>query len=46
LQQKYQDALRFAHHAGKLDFFITMTANPKWEEVMRELEPGESASST
>jgi hypothetical protein len=26
----------------KPDFFITMTCNPKWEEITKELRPGET----
>ncbi|KAL5704761.1 DNA helicase [Ranunculus cassubicifolius] len=28
---------------GKPDFFITMTCNPNWEEILRELHPGENS---
>ena len=29
---------------GKPDLFITMTCNPKWPEITRELLPGQSAA--
>jgi ATP-dependent DNA helicase PIF1 len=29
---------------GKPDLFITMTCNPKWQEIRRELLPGQQAS--
>ena len=29
---------------GKPDYFITMTANPNWKEITRNLRPGESAA--
>jgi hypothetical protein len=29
---------------GKLDLFITMTCNPKWEEIISALKPGEIAN--
>ena len=34
---KTQDALSYVRVYGKPDLFITMTANPKWEEIKREL---------
>ena len=30
---------------GKPSFFITFTANPNWDEVTRQLEPGQTAES-
>ncbi|XP_062208940.1 uncharacterized protein LOC133910622 [Phragmites australis] len=27
---------------GKPDIFLTMTCNPNWEEILRELEPGQT----
>jgi hypothetical protein len=39
--QLYQDALAIGRAHGKIDFFITVTANPAWPEITRELLPGE-----
>jgi hypothetical protein len=32
-QQRFQDAMAIARHYKKIDLFITMTANPKWDEI-------------
>ena len=42
-QQRYQDAMAIARHFRKIDLFITMTANPNWDEVTRELFPGQTS---
>ena len=42
-QQRYQDAMAIARHFKHIDLFITMTANPKWEEITRELFPGQAS---
>ena len=39
----YQDAMAIAGRFTKPHLFITKTANPKWEEVQRELLPGQNA---
>lgn len=39
--QKCQDSMTLLSNIGKQDLFITMTANPKWEEILSELEPGQ-----
>ena len=33
MQQYYQDAMAIMRSTGKPDLFITMTCNPKWEEL-------------
>jgi hypothetical protein len=38
--QCYQYAMAIVRKFGKPDLFITMTCNPQWEEIQRELEPG------
>jgi hypothetical protein len=38
--QCYQDAMAIVRRFGKPDLFITMTCNPKWKEVVDELEEG------
>jgi hypothetical protein len=40
----YQNAMAIAAKYGKPDYFITMTCNPKWDEITHELKPGETAS--
>ena len=42
--QLYQDSLAIAHFCGKPDFFLTMTANPQWPEIQRELLPRQTPS--
>jgi hypothetical protein len=40
--QNYQDAIGICRFFGnKVDYFITMTANPKWKEVQDNLLPGQ-----
>jgi hypothetical protein len=39
--QLYQDSLALARFFSKPDFFLTITANPNWEEITRELLPGQ-----
>ena len=43
LQQQYQDAMTIARFFQKIDLFITMTANPSWDEISRELLPGQTS---
>jgi hypothetical protein len=42
-QQRYQDAMAIARFFKKIDLFITMTANPNWDEINRELFPGQTS---
>ena len=44
MQQCFQDAMAVVRHYGKPDFFITMTCNPKWPEILDQLNPGQSVS--
>ena len=39
--QLYQDSLALARFFSRPDFFLTITANPNWEEITRELLPGQ-----
>jgi hypothetical protein len=39
----YMDSMSVAAKFGKADFFLTMTCNPNWTEIKRELFPGQSA---
>ena len=40
---KFQDGMAIVREYNKPDFFITMTTNPKWPEIERELLPGQTA---
>jgi hypothetical protein len=44
MAQLYQDSMAIVRQYGKPDLFITMTCNPKWEEIVSALKPGEIAS--
>jgi hypothetical protein len=39
--QLYHDAMGIVPYCGKPHLFITMTANPKWEEITNALLPGQ-----
>ena len=44
--QQYQDAMAICRWAGPPDLFVTMTCNPKWPEIQRDVEnyiPGQPA---
>lgn len=41
MHQIYQDSMAIAREFHKVDLFITMTCNPHWPEVTRELQPGQ-----
>ena len=43
LHQLYHDAMAIVRKYGSPDLFITFTCNPNWEEIRRELHPGQSA---
>ncbi|WVZ48885.1 hypothetical protein U9M48_000280 [Paspalum notatum var. saurae] len=38
---RYLDAIALVRKYGKPDIFLTMTCNPRWEEIMNELEFGQ-----
>ena len=40
----FQDSMAIARYFKKIDLFITMTANPHWVEIQRELLPGQDPS--
>ncbi|XP_053149066.1 uncharacterized protein LOC128343664 [Hemicordylus capensis] len=40
--QNYQDAMAIVRKYGKPDLFITMTCNPKWEEIVNNLQHGQT----
>jgi hypothetical protein len=39
---RYMDAMALVRRFGKLDIFLTMTCNPKWDEITCELYPGQT----
>ena len=41
MHQQYQDAMAITNAYGPPTFFITMTADTHWPEVLRELKPGQ-----
>lgn len=43
MQQRFQDSLAIARYYKKVDVFCTMTCNPAWPEITRELLPGQTA---
>lgn len=44
MAQLYQDALAIVRTLGKPDLFVTMTCNPHWPEIQRELLPSQTAN--
>ena len=42
MRRRYMDAMALVQKYGKPDIFLTMTCNPNWEEILRELEPGQT----
>ncbi|KAI0069691.1 hypothetical protein K474DRAFT_1694009 [Panus rudis PR-1116 ss-1] len=44
MHQHFQDAMALARYFHKFDLFITMTCNPTWPEIIRELLPGQTAA--
>ncbi|KAJ8453935.1 hypothetical protein ONZ45_g19505 [Pleurotus djamor] len=43
MQQRFQDAMAIARKFRKVDLFITVTANPHWDEITCELLPGQTS---
>ena len=43
MKQCLQDSLALARYYRKIDLFITVTCNPSWPEITRELFPGQTA---
>lgn len=44
MRQQYYDAMAIVRHFGRPDLFVTVTCNPKWQEISGNLLPGQSAS--
>ncbi len=45
MTQCFQDSMALARRYRKVDLFVTVTTNPAWPEIVRELEPGDTAYS-
>ena len=45
MHRLYQDAMAIVGKKGKADLFITITADPKWNEIQEALLPGQIAAS-
>ena len=43
MQQRYQDSMAIARYFKQVDIFMTVTTNPLWPEITRELLPGQTA---
>ena len=41
-RRRYLDAMALVQKYGKPDIFLTMTCNPNWDEIISELEPGQT----
>ncbi|EPQ61091.1 hypothetical protein GLOTRDRAFT_30816, partial [Gloeophyllum trabeum ATCC 11539] len=44
MHQQFQDALAIGRRYKKVDIFMTVTCNPEWPEITRELLPGQTAA--
>jgi hypothetical protein len=42
--QRFQDSMAIARYYQSVDIFMTMTTNPEWSEITRELLPGQHPS--
>ncbi|KAL6661674.1 hypothetical protein ACP70R_001058 [Stipagrostis hirtigluma subsp. patula] len=42
MRRRYMDAMALVRKFGKPDIFLTMTCNPNWDEIKRELYPGQA----
>ncbi|KAG7177471.1 putative Helitron helicase-like domain at N-terminus-containing protein 2 [Homarus americanus] len=43
LHEKRSDAMAFVRHYGTADYFITMTCNPRWPEIVDNSAPGQES---
>jgi hypothetical protein len=39
VHSRYMDAMALITRYGKPDFFVTMTSNPYWDEIVEQLLP-------
>ncbi|PWZ14870.1 Vacuolar protein sorting-associated protein 36 [Zea mays] len=42
MRRRYMDAMALVRKFGKPDIFLTITCNPNWDEIRRELLPGQT----
>ncbi|XP_024965894.1 uncharacterized protein LOC112506097 [Cynara cardunculus var. scolymus] len=42
MRRRFMDAMTLVQDDGKPDIFLTMTCNPKWPEILKELLPGQT----
>ena len=42
MRRRYMDSIALVRRFGKSDIFLTMTCNPNWDEIKRELYPGQT----
>ncbi|PWZ41852.1 ATP-dependent DNA helicase PIF4 [Zea mays] len=42
MRRRYMDAMALVRKFGKPDIFLTMTCNPNWDEIRRELLPDQT----
>lgn len=42
VQARFLDAMTLVQRFGKPNYFVTMTCNPYWEEIIQELLPGQT----
>ncbi|AQK87997.1 hypothetical protein ZEAMMB73_Zm00001d038834 [Zea mays] len=42
MRRPYMDVMALVRKFGKPDIFLTMTCNPNWDEIRRELLPGQT----
>ncbi|ONM54612.1 hypothetical protein ZEAMMB73_Zm00001d020246 [Zea mays] len=42
MRHQYMDAMALVRKFGKPEIFLTMTCNPNWDEISRELLPGQT----
>jgi hypothetical protein len=42
MRRRYMDSMALVRRFGKPDIFLTMICNPKWDEIQRELYPGQT----
>ena len=40
-EELYQDSMALVRKFGKPDLFITITTNPKWQEILDNIYPGQ-----
>ena len=43
LFKRQQDAMAYVRKFGRTDLFITVTANPKWPQILESLTPGQQS---